>query len=194
MVYPSRFQAKVMRAIAVFHGLGSILALFAWVLVACWFAWLWYHQGSLDFARMPPPWQVGIGAFLIIPPVLVAMGGWLLLGYHRIAKGVAGVNPVRLWTLSLLFNLLSPVSSAVLALWIDWLDQPIPWSAWVPNAVLELLVISVHVSALVRELAGKRALKAPTPGEALDSDAACPQSTPREHELRRRTPLAPNAA
>ncbi len=146
MVYPSRFQAKVMRAIAVFHGLWSILAFFAWVLLVCRLAWSFYHppagvQASLYFARMTPPWQVGIGAFLIIPPVLVAMGGWLLRGYHRIAKGVAGVNPVRLWTLSLLFNLVSPVSSAVLALRYD---QPIPWSVWwVPNAVRGLLVISV---------------------------------------------------
>ncbi len=46
---------------------------------------------------------------MFTPPVLAAMGSWLLDGYYRIAKGAAGVNRVRLWTLSLLFNLVPPL-------------------------------------------------------------------------------------
>lgn len=150
MVYPSRFHAKVMRVVAVLHGLQLALPVLAW-------AWFVSVIGAAATRRWPAPEHlVRIGALLVTPPVLVAMGAWLLRGYHRIAKGVGGVNPVRLWTLSLIFNLLPVVVEVALIILPEKGTVDLPMGPQVSFAVWQLMVVGLHAMALVRELRGQR--------------------------------------
>ncbi len=76
----------------------------------------------------PFGWFAAIyGVVLVFPLILAAIGTCLLVGYSRIARGVASYKTALLiWAVSLVFNLVGVVSasalthSPMLALWGVW--------------------------------------------------------------------------
>ncbi len=80
--------------------------------------------------------------FLVVPPLAALLGLWLLAGYHRLVKGDPHVNPVLVWTVSLLFNLPGVLLLAEGRAW--WLG------AW------PLVASVISALALVREGASRR--------------------------------------
>jgi|GEM_PF-6818482 hypothetical protein len=79
--------------------------------------------------------------FLVVPPLAALLGLWLLASYHRLVKGDPAVNPVLVWTVSLIFNLPGLLLLGEASWWLG---------LW------PLVASALSVSALAREGASRR--------------------------------------